>query len=183
MATDTQIYTSKYTGKQIDDTLSTCCFITNLKDSNSVKGVELGENITDAVVVNNFIKEQNENKYRIENQRVVSLLTYVPQIIPSKFESGSWSESSKSGDALDSNFGTLYYDIGGMPADVNILGVRITSNDGITSGLGNDRDTWPEIICDNRIIKGTESTKLRIYSNKGITGQAKVTYTIKGGNS
>lgn len=189
MATDTQIYTSKYTGKQIDNTLSTC-FIKNLENTENATGVELSSNITNAVVVNNFESEGGKYKISKNGQKVISLDTYFPkiEIIPKTIGTNSgegdiiWNTSTTE---LDKSLGTLFCDITGIPTNANILGIRITSNHSVSSsGLTADRDTWPEIICDNRIIKDTTTNTitLRIYSNLGITGKVKVTHMVGGGN-
>lgn len=181
MAADTQIYTSKYTGKQIDNTLSTC-YIKNLEVTDGVTGVELSSNVQNAVVVNDFIKE--DNKYKIKAQRVISLDSRIPKIVTIyKDLENATSTWGTSIEGLDKNLGASYCDVGGIPTNASILGIRITSNNGVGSYLENitDRDTWPEIICDNRIIKENDEVKVRIYSNMMITGRVRVTYSI-GGN-
>lgn len=90
-----------------------------------------------------------------------------------------WTESPQ---GIDAELGKYYVDVGLEEGDT-IVSIRTTSNYGLSENsittLGANKETWPEIKNDNRLIietneAGTISKKVRIYSNAKISGRAQI---------
>ena len=90
-----------------------------------------------------------------------------------------WTESPQ---GVDAELGKYYVDVGLEEGDT-IVSIRTTSNYGLSENsittLGANKETWPEIKNDNRLIietneAGTISKKVRIYSNAKISGRAQI---------
>lgn len=90
-----------------------------------------------------------------------------------------WTESPQ---GVDAELGKYYVDVSLEEGDT-IVSIRTTSNYGLSENsittLGANKETWPEIKNDNRLIietnkAGTISKKVRIYSNAKISGRAQI---------